>query len=577
MDLTRINKEIHNSFEIYLVSFLDTTKYYYWTLAYFESVGELSFQHYFLSETTKKEINKKGESYFTESKINFSINRNSHRNDLTIKNITTLFEDHKEDGQTKKYEYVKEFILWQLLIQVNLEKKEDEKLSGKIIEVQKNNFLYSYLQYLTENQADVRRSNFLAYTKTEFGKNLLLELNDLVKEKKNPNQELQQRVEKLFISKEYDERIHFVFTKTGKEDKEELRELLDVLSKGSVNNYYRGQADATWLLDSSLTREEKYADNEARMYYDILSLKPEAFSKDYNIYDRLITMQHFGMPTRLLDITRNPLVSIFFACNNLARANSDGLVYAFVPEATNFLNFDDERLKCLTNSIVMQDKNIHKINCDLSPTEKEDCFTQNWFVQGIAKNQRINNQSGDFIFVSSEESRKDLDSLPTKIVVIDASSKKVLLEQLESLNIHSGSVYPDLSHMSSYIRERYKDETYIASISHRPIPASIDTKTSSETSIDTELKVLSTKFDETTFWTKEKNSKLSAFAKAEKLKIKELKVVINTFFYDEKVPLPDNVIATLKSKPSLKNRRNIAKEVTTKIVEFAKSLNNDTK
>ena len=93
-----------------------------------------------MSETIKKEINKRGESYFTESKINISINRNSHRNDLTIKNITTLFEDHKEDGQTKKYEYVKEFILWQLLIQVNLVKKEEEeKLSNKIIQFQKNN------------------------------------------------------------------------------------------------------------------------------------------------------------------------------------------------------------------------------------------------------------------------------------------------------------------------------------------------------------------------------------------------------------------------------------------------------
>ena len=51
----------------------------------------------------------------------------------------------------------------------------------------------------------------------------------------------------------------------------------------------------------------------------------------------------------------------------------------------------------------------------------------------------------------------------------------------------------------------------------------------------------------------------------------------NTFLYDEKVPLPDNVIATLKSKPSLKNRRNIAEETTSKIVEFAKSLNNTTK
>jgi hypothetical protein len=571
MDLTKINSEIQSNFEAYLVDFLDTKKYYYWTLEYFESVGRLSFQHYFLNDVVKKEINLKGETYFEESKINFSINKNSHRNDLTIKNMTTLFEDHKEDGQTKRYEYIKEYILWQLLVQLN--KKDPNNKIG----IQRNNFLYTYLQYLTENQAAFRRPDFIAYSKTEFGKNLLLELGDLVKEKENPNQKLQDKVEKLFISKEYDESIHFVFSKSGKEDKEELRELLDVLSKGSVNNYYRGQADATWLLDSSLTREEKYEENEARMYYDILSLKPEAFANDNNIYDRLITMQHFGMPTRLLDITRNPLVSIFFACNNLDRANEDGLVYAFVPDATNFLTFDDERLKCLTNSIIMPDKDIHKINCDLSHSEKEDCFKQNWFVQGIAKNQRINNQSGHFVFVSSQESRKELDSLPTKIVIIDANSKKVLLEQLESLNIHSGSVYPDLSHMSSYIRERYKDETYIASISHRPIPIIVDTKSTIKKPEDTTPKDLSTKFDETSFWEKEKNSKLSAFAKKEKLKSVELKSVINTFLFDEKPPLPDSVVSTLKSKPSLKNRRSVAAETTKKIVEFAKSLNTEPK
>lgn len=573
MDLNKINNEIQNSFETYLTSFLDAKKYYYWTLDYFESVGGLSFKHYFLADDIKKEINLIGDSYFSVSRVNFSINNKSHRNDLTIKNITTLFEDYKQEGQTKRYEYIKEYILWRLLYQVNLKKKENEKLSDEIIEAQKNNFLYTYLQFLTENQAGFRRPNFIAYSKTEFGKKLLLELADLVKEKENPNQELQNKVEKLFISKEYDERIHFVFSKSGKEDKEELRELLDVLSKGSVNNYYRGQADATWLLDSSLTREEKYEENEARMYYDILSLKPEAFANDYNIYDRLITMQHFGMPTRLLDITRNPLVSIFFACNNLDRANSDGLVYAFVPDATNFLTFDDERLKCLTNSIIMPDKNVHKINCDLSPSEKEDCFKQNWFVQGIAKNQRINNQSGHFIFVSSQESRKELDSLPTKIVIIDAKSKKVLLEQLESLNIHSGSVYPDLSHMSSYIRERYKDETYIASISHRPIP--IDTKSTVKKPEQMIPEVLSTKFDETTFWTKGKNNKLTNFAEKEKLKEVELKSVINTFLFDEKPPLPDSVISALKNKPSLKNRRAIAERTTKKIIAFAKALNNE--
>lgn len=571
MNLTTINNKIQKEFEIYLASFLDNKKYYYWTLDYFESVGGLSFQHYFLNDDVKKEINLKGETYFSETKINLSINRNSHRNDLTIKNISTLFEDHKEDGQTKRYEYIKEFILWQLLTKLN------KKDPNNKIELQKNNFLFTYLQYLVNNQAPRKRSDFIAYAKAEQGKKLTLQLSELRKEKENPNQVLQNKVEKLFVSKEYEDRVHFVFSKIGKEDKEELRELLDVLSKGSVNNYYRGQADATWLLDSSLTREEKYTENEARMYYDILSLKPEAFANDYSIYERLITMQHFGMPTRLLDITRNPLVSIFFSCNNLDRANADGLVYSFVPESDNFLNFDDERLKCLTNNIVSRDEDYKNNSCNLTQSQKEECFAKNWFVQGIAKNQRINNQSGDFVFVSSEESRKNLDSLPTKIVIIDANSKKILLEQLESLNIHSGSVYPDLSHMSSYIRERYKDDSYIASISHRPIPVYIDSKTINERPKDSTPKILSSKFDETTFWTDDRNNRLTAFAKAETLKTTELKKAINTYLYDEKVPLPDSVISTLKSKPSLKNRRSIAEENTKKIVEFAKSLNNESK
>lgn len=571
MDLTIINNEIQKEFEFYLASFLDTKKYYYWTLEYFESVGGLSFQHYFLSDDVKKDINSKGETYFKESKINLSINRNSHRNDINIKNITTLFEDHKEDGQSKRYEYIKEFVLWQLLKQLN---KNDP---NNKIELQKRNFLYTYLQYLLENQAPRKRSDFIAYSKTEQGRDLFIQLADLVKENKNRNINLQTKVEKLFISKEYEDRIHFVFSKVGEEEKEELRELLDVLSKGSVNNYYRGQADATWLLDSSLTREEKYAENEARMYYDILSLKPEAFSNDYSIYERLITMQHFGMPTRLLDITRNPLVSIFFSCNNLDRANADGLVYSFVPESDNFLNFDDERLKCITNNVVSRDEDYKNNSCNLTQTQKEECFSKNWFVQGIAKNQRINNQSGDFIFVSSEESRKSLDSLPSRIVIIDANSKKVLLEQLESLNIHSGSVYPDLSHMSSYIRERYKDEGYIASISHRPISVYVDSKTTKEKPKDSPPEILSSKFNEATFWAEEKNDKLSAFAKKEKLKEVELKKVINTYLYDEKSPLPDSVISVLVSKPSLKNRRNVAEETTKKIIDFVKYLNNETK
>ncbi|MBW4236742.1 FRG domain-containing protein [Enterobacter roggenkampii] len=39
---------------------------------------------------------------------------------------------------------------------------------------------------------------------------------------------------------------------------------------------------------------------------DIVSLHPNEFSSDKTMFDRLVRMQHFGLPTRLLDVTSNP-------------------------------------------------------------------------------------------------------------------------------------------------------------------------------------------------------------------------------------------------------------------------------
>ena len=56
---------------------------------------------------------------------------------------------------------------------------------------------------------------------------------------------------------------------------------------------------------------------EYNLVNSFLSYEPSAF-KDYdNDFDILAKMQHYGIPTRLLDFTTNPLIALYFACTDL--------------------------------------------------------------------------------------------------------------------------------------------------------------------------------------------------------------------------------------------------------------------
>jgi hypothetical protein len=572
-----IQIEIDGYFEHYINSLFtisgEARKYYYWSVDFFITVGGLSFRHYDVDSKQKDQINVLGSKYFGNNENQFSINKNSHRNDLAIKNIAKIFSEKDKSGQTEKYEYVKEFILWQIL----LELKDNENVMA-VIELQKENFLITYISFLcNEHIKPIHpffKEHYINYNITSQGQELDKKLIDLVD---NDNSILIEKIKRLYILKKEESKIHFVFSREGGGEKEELRELLEVMGKEETGKLYRGQANSAWGLDSSMTREPKYLAYEAEMYYEILSLKPDAFQNDTTIYERLITMQHFGMPTRLLDITRNPLVAIFFACNNFDCKNDDGVIFTFSPKSkVDFLNFEDEKL---TNNLPA----LFNHNGNETHPSTDDFLSKIWFIKGIAKNQRINNQSGDFIFVGKgKQVKEDLHQLPKMAIVIDFETKKILLEQLESLNIHGGAVYPDLTHMSNYISNKYKHDNKSVTITELINNVVADDKdevakpvTKNEPLVGKAVKkqTKAELFDFAAIKNKARAEQLSEFSDFYQVEDQGLNKIVEDFLFTEKKPFRDEVIKIMQNKPPLKNRAEVIGSLTDKIITLAKIIN----
>lgn len=89
--------------------------------------------------------------------------------------------------------------------------------------------------------------------------------------------------------------------------------------------FYRGHSDFSYKLEPSACRFDaegkSFRSVEHHLYSEMLRHSPSDFSGDKEVFERLVRMQHYGLPTRLLDLTLSPLVGLYFSCcekNNVA-------------------------------------------------------------------------------------------------------------------------------------------------------------------------------------------------------------------------------------------------------------------
>ena len=250
---------------------------------------------------------------------------------------------------------------------------------------------------------------------------------------------------------------------------------------------FRGQANANWLLSPSLYRQNLF-EAENLLLTEIKHICPNEFGD--NRFDSLVKMQHFGMPTRLLDVTTNPLVSLYFACESSEQSNEDGIVYIFPNMPVSWSNdllvdlvmdfvYDYFPRKMWLDQMLDQSRKkygngSYRLMPDTIDSLLHYLTVPAFAVMPAKTNERIEAQDGAFFVFGMHFSNREVSTNPgtigrvyynfepieidnvqqiwkkTETLRIPAAAKKGILNQLDILGINERKLFPDLSHQINH-------------------------------------------------------------------------------------------------------------------------------
>jgi hypothetical protein len=267
------------------------------------------------------------------------------------------------------------------------------------------------------------------------------------------------------------------------------------LSKKGKEVFYRGHSNkAKYRLEpGSLRRDPKgnyeHLDEEDRMFRELLVSNSGDFQEDRYTLDQLVRMQHYSMPTRLLDISSNPLIALYFACRSNGQKQERGAVVLEEPGEVIVFFIDNKRIKyfdsdtasCLANLSRLTksqkdtfDYSLDSRNFNKQPAIKrllhfikeekpffearikKDDLRSVLCVKGKRSNDRISFQSGAFLLFGHDAVLDELGTPEIEVTRIEIQNKLQMLKELDRLNINERTVFPYIENSARYIAQKFK-------------------------------------------------------------------------------------------------------------------------
>lgn len=140
-----------------------------------------------------------------------------------------------------------------------------------------------------------------------------------------------------------------------------IKDLIDLLKdigepQPGHSRFFRGHSDQEWKLEPSVYRvpkkaegkpqEKPFIENEDNIIRDAIINSPDDFSDEDSIFSILVKLQHYGYPTRLLDLTTNALVALYFAVKSFD--DKDGELFIFDIPNSEVKYFDSDTVSILS-------------------------------------------------------------------------------------------------------------------------------------------------------------------------------------------------------------------------------------